>query len=146
MVSFQITFSKTKQNSELNQNSTRKVMATVFWNRKCVLLGINFIPRGQTINSYAYCQTLYCLLRAMHNKWYEILSRGINFVLVHTRLYSSFTSKFWVVFISASAIHRWRGVQRFPFIHKLKEFLGGRQFEEDDVVKEIVTEWFKNWC
>jgi histone-lysine N-methyltransferase SETMAR len=37
--------------------STRKIMATVFWDRKGPLL-VDFLPRRDTINAAAYCETL----------------------------------------------------------------------------------------
>ncbi|GFY12544.1 histone-lysine N-methyltransferase SETMAR [Trichonephila clavipes] len=39
----------------------RKIMCTVFWDSKGILL-IDFLPRGQTINAAVYCETLrkYC--------------------------------------------------------------------------------------
>ncbi|GFX31131.1 uncharacterized protein TNCV_2026341 [Trichonephila clavipes] len=37
--------------------STRKVMATVFWDRHGVLL-VEFMQQGTTINAAAYCATL----------------------------------------------------------------------------------------
>jgi hypothetical protein len=37
--------------------SNRKIMATIFWDRKGPLIG-NFLPRGDTINAAAYCETL----------------------------------------------------------------------------------------
>jgi predicted phosphohydrolase len=37
--------------------STRKIMATGFWDRKGVLL-VEFLPQGTTINAEPYCTTL----------------------------------------------------------------------------------------
>jgi hypothetical protein len=37
--------------------STRKIMCTVFWDRKSVLL-VEFLPQGSTINTGVYCNTL----------------------------------------------------------------------------------------
>ncbi|GFU87794.1 histone-lysine N-methyltransferase SETMAR [Trichonephila clavipes] len=46
---------------------TRKVMATVFWDRHGVLL-VEFNQQGTTINAAAYCATLTKLRRAIQNK------------------------------------------------------------------------------
>ncbi|KAJ4425701.1 hypothetical protein ANN_27897 [Periplaneta americana] len=47
--------------------SVRKVMCTVFWDRKGILL-IDFLPRGETVNADRYCETLRKLRRAIENK------------------------------------------------------------------------------
>lgn len=47
--------------------SDRKVMASVFWNRKGVIL-VDFMTRGTTINALAYCETLKKLRRGIQNK------------------------------------------------------------------------------
>ncbi|GFX22070.1 mariner Mos1 transposase [Trichonephila clavipes] len=47
--------------------STRKVMATVFWDRHGVLL-VEFMQQGTTINAASYCATLIKLRRAIQNK------------------------------------------------------------------------------
>ena len=39
-----------------NKQSAGKIMATVFWDQKGVLL-IDFMPTGTTINADAYCET-----------------------------------------------------------------------------------------
>lgn len=39
------------------QFSERKIMASVFWDRKGILL-VDFMPKGTTINADAYCETL----------------------------------------------------------------------------------------
>ncbi|GFV51046.1 uncharacterized protein TNCV_4635931 [Trichonephila clavipes] len=57
-----------------------KIMATVFLDRRGVLLE-DFMPRGTTINSGAYCATLQKLRRALQNKQRDILSKGV--LLLH---------------------------------------------------------------
>ncbi|KAG8258189.1 hypothetical protein J6590_108469 [Homalodisca vitripennis] len=44
--------------------SAQKIMCTVFWDRQGVML-VNFLPRGETINAAAYCETLKKLRRAI---------------------------------------------------------------------------------
>jgi hypothetical protein len=48
--------------------SLRKIMATAFWDRKGLLL-LDFLPRGDTINAAANCETLKRLCRAIQNQW-----------------------------------------------------------------------------
>ncbi|KAJ4431847.1 hypothetical protein ANN_20453 [Periplaneta americana] len=47
--------------------STQKVMTTVFWDRKGVLL-LDFMPKGTTINANRYCETLRKIRRAIQSK------------------------------------------------------------------------------
>ena len=60
--------------------STCKIMCTVFWDRKGVLL-IKFLPWGETINRETYCQTLKKLHHAIQNKRCGMLTNGV--VLLH---------------------------------------------------------------
>lgn len=60
--------------------SARKIKCTVFWDRKGVLL-VDVLPRGDTINSETYCETLKKLRRAIQNKRRGMLSKRI--VLLH---------------------------------------------------------------
>jgi histone-lysine N-methyltransferase SETMAR len=60
--------------------STCKIMCTVFWDRKGILL-VEFLPQGSTINASAYCDTLKKLHRAIQNKRRGMFSRGV--VMLH---------------------------------------------------------------
>ncbi|GBN21993.1 hypothetical protein AVEN_161371-1 [Araneus ventricosus] len=60
--------------------SARKLMVTVFWVPQVILL-IEFMTRGTTINSEVYCRTLNKLKRAIQNKRRGLLSSGV--VLLH---------------------------------------------------------------
>ncbi|XP_035211475.1 histone-lysine N-methyltransferase SETMAR-like [Stegodyphus dumicola] len=57
--------------------SAGKVMATVFWDRKGVLL-IDFLPAGTTVNADRYCETLKKLRRAIQNRRRWMLSNGVS--------------------------------------------------------------------
>jgi hypothetical protein len=60
--------------------STRKIMTTVFWDRKGVLL-VEIMPQGTTINAESYCATLGRLRYAIQNRRRGLLSSGV--VLMH---------------------------------------------------------------
>ncbi|KAJ4426490.1 hypothetical protein ANN_27304 [Periplaneta americana] len=60
--------------------SVRKVMCTMFWDRKGILL-IDFLPRGETVNADRYCETLRKLRRAIQNKSRGMVTAGV--VLLH---------------------------------------------------------------
>jgi hypothetical protein len=46
---------------------TRKIVAAVFWDSKGPVL-VDFLPRRDTINAAAYCETLTSLRRTVQNK------------------------------------------------------------------------------
>ncbi|KAJ4446219.1 hypothetical protein ANN_12913 [Periplaneta americana] len=68
--------------------STRKIMCTVFWDRKGVLL-IEFLPRGETINRETYCRTLRKLRRAIQNKRHGMLTDGVVLLHDNARLHTA---------------------------------------------------------
>jgi histone-lysine N-methyltransferase SETMAR len=51
-------------------------MATVFWDRKEVLL-IEFMPTRTTINAASYCEILKKLCRAIQNRRRGMLTKGV---------------------------------------------------------------------
>ncbi|GFN92730.1 histone-lysine N-methyltransferase SETMAR [Plakobranchus ocellatus] len=62
------------------QRSAAKVMATVFWDAKGVIL-LDILPQGQYINAALYCSTLGRLKEAIRRKRPGLLRRGV--VLQH---------------------------------------------------------------
>ncbi|GFW45206.1 HTH_48 domain-containing protein [Trichonephila clavipes] len=72
--------------------SKRKIMATVFWDRRGVLL-VDFMPNGTAINSGAYCETLRKLRRALQNKWRGMLSKGALHLHDNARPHTSRTTR-----------------------------------------------------
>lgn len=125
--------------------SNRKRMATVFWDRRGVLL-VDFMPPGHTINSEVYCETLKNLRRAIQNKRRGQLTRGI--VLLHdnarphtaARTAALLNDFQWEVFnhppyspdLAPSDYHL------FP---KMKVWLGGHRFQSDDELVKSVNGW-----
>jgi len=62
----------------------RKIMCTMFWDRKGVLL-VGFLPEGFTISAGIYCDTLQKLRRAIQNKRRGMLSQGVVIIHANTR-------------------------------------------------------------
>jgi len=58
----------------------KKNMATLFWDRKGILL-TEFMAPGTTITSEVYCETLNKFRRSIQNKWRGMLTKGV--VLLH---------------------------------------------------------------
>ncbi|GFV45629.1 histone-lysine N-methyltransferase SETMAR [Trichonephila clavipes] len=68
--------------------SKRKIVATVFWDRRGVSLG-DFVPQRTIINSGAYCATLRKLRRALQNKRRGMLSKGVLLLHDNARTHTS---------------------------------------------------------
>jgi histone-lysine N-methyltransferase SETMAR len=127
--------------------STKKIMATVFWDRKGVLL-VDFMPHGTTINTAAYCETLKMLRRAIQNRRREMLTRGVTLLHDNARPHTAratqqlLQSFNWEVLdhpahspdLAPSDVHL--------FLH-LKKHLAGQKFHEDEEVKNEVTAWLR---
>jgi hypothetical protein len=59
--------------------SARKLMASVFWDRKGVLM-VKFTQQGRITSSEVYCKTLKKLRRAIQNKRHGMLTSGVVFL------------------------------------------------------------------
>ncbi|GFX03569.1 transposase [Trichonephila clavipes] len=72
--------------------SAKKIMASLFWDRQCILL-FEFIPPGTTINAATYCQTLKCLRRAIQNKRRGMLTNGVHLLHDNARPHTALVTK-----------------------------------------------------
>lgn len=128
--------------------STRKVMATVFWDRHGVLL-VEFMQQGTTINAAAYCATLTKLRRAIQNKRRGLLTSGVLLLHDNARPHSSIHTQ------NLIRSFGWEQIDHPPYspdlapsdfhlFRYLKEFLGGKRFATDDEVKEAVKDWLSS--
>jgi len=129
-------------------SSVRKIMATIFWDRKGILL-IDFLERGLTINTDAYCETVRKIRQAIQNKRRGMLSSVI--VLLHDN------ARPYTVARTAQLLQqfRWEVFDHPPyspdlapsdyhlFMH-LQKWLASQSFEDDDRLKTGVTTWFKS--
>jgi len=125
--------------------STRKIMCTVFWDRQGVLL-VEFLPQDTTINSAVYCEMLKKLRRAIQNKRCDMLSATILWLHDNARLHSAAQTQDLITSF------RWEQTDHPPyspdlapsdfhlFLH-LKKFLGGKQFDDNDDLKDTVPKW-----
>lgn len=125
--------------------SARKIMCTVFWDRKGVLM-VDFLPRGDTINSMTYCETLKKLRRAIQNKRRGMLTKGV--ILLHDNARPHAANR------TQDLIREfgWEQLDHPPyspdlapsdyhmFLH-LKKHLAGVRHDDDDEVKTAVFEW-----
>ncbi|GFO06842.1 histone-lysine N-methyltransferase SETMAR [Plakobranchus ocellatus] len=95
------------------QRSAAKVMATVFWDAKGVIL-LDILPQGQCINAARYCSTLDRLKEAIRRKRPGLLRRGVllqhdNATLIQQTLHSNSCStmvgKFFLILPTVQTWH-----------------------------------------
>ncbi|KAF6212895.1 hypothetical protein GE061_010605 [Apolygus lucorum] len=125
------------------QFSERKIMASVFWDRKGVLL-VDFMVRGTTINANAYCETLTKLKKK--DKRRGMLTRGVSLLYDNARPHTARVTQDLLVRFGWDVINHPPyspdlAPSDFHLFTKLKEFLGGKRFSSDEEVKETVEKW-----
>lgn len=139
--------SPTKPKKARQDFSARKLMATVFWDAKGVLL-VEFMERGTTINQDVYCETLKTLRRAIQNKRRGMLTSGIVFLHDNARPHSArrttalLESFKWDVFNHPPYSPDLAPSDYHLFMH-MKKWLGSQRFDDDEELKDAVTGWLK---
>jgi histone-lysine N-methyltransferase SETMAR len=129
------------------EKSAGKIMATVFWDEKGLLL-LEFMPQQTTIIGQTYATTITDFREAIKEKRQGKLSAGV--LLFHDNAPMHMSAK------SQAAI-RQCGFQQLnhpPYSPELapsdyflfrvmKKFLRGKRFSSGEEVKEAVTTWFE---
>lgn len=123
--------------------SAGKIMATVFWDRKGVLL-CEFMPRGTTINADRYCETLNKLRRAIQNKRRGMLTKGVRFHHDNARPHTAnrttaLIERFGWEMVSHPPYSPDLAPSDFHLFPELKKNLGGTQFQTDEEVQNAVV-------
>ncbi|KAL4127505.1 hypothetical protein QTP88_011672 [Uroleucon formosanum] len=115
----------------LNSIVTRdkiKIMATVFWARKGVLL-VEFMPTGTTINLASYYKILEKLRQAIKNR--RMLTKGVRLLHDNTHVASNtkaLLDKFgWDIL--PNPLHPRPNTIRLSLVHQLKETYGREKAE-----------------
>ena len=124
--------------------STREVMWTMFWDRKVILL-VDFLPQGSTINAGVCCNTLQKLHHMIQNKRRGMFNRVVVMIHdnthPHTAMQNLITTFHWEQFdhppYSPHLVP-----SDFHLLLHLKSFLPCQWFHEDSEVKEAVTTCF----
>ncbi|GFV59048.1 histone-lysine N-methyltransferase SETMAR [Trichonephila clavipes] len=107
------------------------------------------MKRGTTINSEVYCRTLKKLKRAIQNKRRDLLSSGIVLLHDNARPHTA------VITREVLRKFKWDVFQHPPYSPDLapsdydlftamKKWLGGKNFADDEKLKNAVTHWFKS--
>jgi [histone H3]-lysine36 N-dimethyltransferase SETMAR len=139
--------------------SAGKVMITVFWDNRGVLF-VDFLPKGQTIDSDQYqkpLKQLACAIRVKRPDQKDIILHHDN-ARPHTAraTVAAIAAKGWTV-LPHPAYSPDLAPSDFHMFGPLKDYLRGQKFENDDSVKTAVRAWisqcsdeffargFKNW-
>lgn len=125
--------------------SAGKVMATVFWDRKGILL-IDFLDPGTTINSDRYGESLKKLRRATQNRRRGKLSKGVRLhhdnARPHTsRQTSDLIGQFGWTLVRHPPYSPDLAPSDYHLFPKLKDHLSGMKFKTNDEVKEEVKKF-----
>jgi [histone H3]-lysine36 N-dimethyltransferase SETMAR len=123
--------------------SAGKIMASIFWDRKGVLL-CEFMPRGTTINADRYCETLNNLRRAIQNKRRGMLTKGVRFHHDNARPHTAnrttaLIERFGWEMVSHPPYSPDLAPSDFHLFPELKKNLGGTQFQTDEEVQNAVV-------
>lgn len=128
--------------------SAQKILCTVFWDRKGVLL-VEFLPRGETINAARYCETLKKLRRAIQNKRRGMLSQGIVLLHDNARPHAAGVTQRqieafgWEQFGHPPYSPDLAPSDYHLFLH-MKRYLGGQRFQSDVDTKNAVEIWLSS--
>jgi len=130
------------------QLSAKKVMATVFWDAKGVLL-VDILPHGETINAVRYCKTMDRLREAVRRKRPGLLQKGV--VLLHdnaTPHTANLTQEWFQRYGWEVLPHPPHSPDLAPsdfhLFGPLKRHLSGKRFQSDDAVVAEVHTWLKS--
>lgn len=128
--------------------SAGKVMATVFWDRHGVIL-VDFMERGTTINSDQYCEILEKLRRAIQNRRRGRLTKGVwlhhDNARVHTsRKTTALLVKFGWDIVPHPPYSPDLAPCDFHLFPKLKNYLAGQRFADDEEVQNCVKKYLKD--
>ena len=125
--------------------SAGKVMITVFWDSRGVLL-LDFLPKGETINSTQYQETLKKLARSIRLKRPDLQDVVLHHDNARPHTANATTdaiaAKGWAV-LPHPAYSPDLAPSDFHMFGPLKHFLRGQRFEDDDAVKCAVKAWIR---
>jgi len=127
--------------------SAKKVMASVFWDCKGVIM-VDYLAKGETISSAYYCTLLRRLREEIKSKRHGMLSKKVLLHQDNARVHTSTQS--------LAEIHNC-GFELLPhppyspdlapsdfhLFPNLKKYLGGRRFSTNEEVEMVVTEYFE---
>ena len=125
--------------------SAGKVMITVFWDSHGVLL-LDFLPKGETINSARYQETLKKLARSIRRKRPDLQDVILHHDNARPHTANATTAaiveKGWTI-LPHPPYSPDLAPSDFHMFGPLKDYLRGQQFVDDDAVKSAVKAWIR---
>jgi hypothetical protein len=128
--------------------SARKLMATVFWYKKGVLM-VEFMKQGTTITSQVYCEMLKNLCKAIQNKRRGMPTYGV--VLSHDNVCPHIAACTWALlehFIWEVFAHPSHSPDLAPrdyhLFTYLKNWLRSQRFNNYEELMECVKTWLSS--
>lgn len=125
--------------------SARKLMATVFWDCRGILL-VDFLPSGESVTAGRYCETLDRLREAVRRKRPGLLSNGVILLHDNATPHTAGTTRLWL------DRYNWEVLDHpshspdlapcdFHLFGPLKRSLSGKHFNSDDELKDAVLQF-----
>jgi len=106
------------------------------------------MPKGTTINAAAYCETLKKLKKKIKDKRRGMLTRGVSLLHDNARSHTArLTQDLLVSFgwdiVTHPPYSLDLALSDYHLFNKLKEFLGGQRFSNDEEVQDAVENWLR---
>lgn len=127
--------------------SAGKVMATVFWDMRGVLL-VDFQEHGRTVTAASYCSLLDRLKTAIRNKRPRLLTRGV--LLLHdnarphtARLTLEAVDNLGIEVLPHPPYSPDLAPSDYHLFGPLKKMLGGQKFASDFEAQDAVRDWLR---
>jgi transposase len=135
--------------NKFKQTSTRKLKATLFWERKGVLM-VEFMQQG-IIMSQVYCKTLKRLCRAIHNKRFGMMTTGVVLLHDNVRLHTHTAARTrallehfnWELFDHPTYSSHLAPSDCHLFTY-LKNWLGSQRRNNNEELMECVAAWMSS--
>ncbi|GFR83800.1 histone-lysine N-methyltransferase SETMAR [Elysia marginata] len=129
------------------QRSAAKVMATVFWDAKGVIL-LDILPQGQCINAVQYCSNLDRLIDAICRKRPGLLRRGVVLQYNNATPHSAKLTQQWLQrycwkILPHPAHSLDLSPSDFHLFGPLERHLGGMAFETECDLYSLLSCWKK---
>jgi histone-lysine N-methyltransferase SETMAR len=129
--------------------SARKLVASVFWHRKGVLM-VELIQHGTTVTSEAYCETLKnCVGLVIQNKRRGMLTSGVvlfhDNAGLHTAAHTGEMLEHfnWELF-GYPPYSPDLALSNYRLFAYLKNWLGSQRFSSNEELMEVVKTWLSS--
>ena len=128
--------------------SAKKIMGTVFWDSRGVLLFETLQP-GETINAARYCQTLDKLREAIRRKRPGQLTNGVILQHDNATPHTAWVTQGWLEKYGWEILpHPPHSPDLAPsdyhLLGPLKRELAGKRFDDDEELVDHVRKWLQN--